>query len=455
MTSKKRSWDWILELSEGFDFRLALTSAWSLALRVAGLASTFALGVVLARGLGPAEYGVYGLVTTVAALLMTVTQLGTPQLAVRDFSILSQTSRWAELERRLLQYAVSTTLVAMLIGISATVAADLIGRNSRTVLLIAQGAILTVLMGLTSLSASMLRGLGAMIKGQVMDILVRPALVFVAALLFLSTERSIDAVLALWLQIGVTLASSVISILWIIGSIPDRQRSWPDLRGLLQFDWLKTAIPLGIVDMLRQLSGAYSVIFVGWLASAVDLGIFRVAVACGVVVAMPVTIFHIVFAPRMAQLNEAGKRRDLQQLLSGATTAMLAIMVPTTLGSWFLGKIAISFAFGAQYASAWLPLFFLCMAQLITAGFGMGPILLAMCGGERRLTLIYVLAVGAGILLTLPLTWRWGSAGAAAASNVTALIIGLGSRQYGKRRLGVDVSASILSRLKRPTGQSQ
>jgi O-antigen/teichoic acid export membrane protein len=218
------------------------------------------------------------------------------------------------------------------------------------------------------------------------------------------------------------------------------------VRGLLQVDWLRTAIPLGIVDILRQLSGAYSVIFVGWLASAVDLGIFRVAVSCGVVAAMPVTIFHIVFAPRMAQLNEAGERNGLQQLLSSTTTAMLAIMVPATLASWFLGKIAISFAFGAQYASAWLPLFFLCLAQLITAAFGMGPILLAMCGGERRLTLIYILAVGAGILLTLPLTWRWGPAGAAAASNLTALIIGLGSRQYGKRRLGVDVSATVFSR---------
>ena len=447
MTAHNRTRGRILELADSFDFRLAFASAWSLVLRVAGLGSTFALGVVLARGLGPAEYGVYGLVTTVAALLMTVTQLGTPQLAVRDFSILSQADRWEELERRLLQYAVSTTLVAVLVGMSATVTADLMDRNSRTVLLIAQGATLTLLMGLTSLAASMLRGLGALIKGQVMDILVRPALVFIAALLFLAGGRSIDAVIALWLQIGVTLISSVISVIWIVGCIPDRQKSWPHARDLLQFDWLRTAIPLGIVDMLRQLSGAYSVIFVGWLASAVDLGIFRVAVACGVVASMPVTIFHIVFAPKMAQLHEAGERRSLQELLSTTTSAMLAIMIPTTLASWFFGRIAISFAFGAPYASAWLPLFFLCVAQLITAVFGMGPILLAMCGGERRLTLIYIVAVGAGILLTLPLTWQWGPAGAAAASNLTAIIIGLGSRQYGKRHLGVDVSATILSRL--------
>ena len=57
---------------------------WSLVLRVAGLVSGFALGVLLARMLGPAQFGIYGLVTTVAAVGMTIAQLGTPQLAVRE-----------------------------------------------------------------------------------------------------------------------------------------------------------------------------------------------------------------------------------------------------------------------------------------------------------------------------------------------------------------------------------
>lgn len=446
MGAQTGTWDRLLALAQSFDFRLALTGAWSLALRVAGLASTFLLGVVLARGLGPAEYGIYGLVTTVAALLMTINLLGTPQLAVRDFSILSQNDDWEEVKRRLGQFGLSTTVVAAFVGAGATVASAFAGASARIILLVAEGALLTLLMGITSLAASILRGLGAMLKGQVMDILVRPALVFLLALLFLGAGRSIDAVTAIWLQIFVTLVSSAISILWIVGCIPSHQRTWPTLHRVYEFSWLRIAVPLGIVDMLRQLSGAYSVIFVGWIASAVDLGIFRVAVACGTVVAMPVTIFHIVFAPRMAQLNEAGRQRELQELLSSTTTAMLAMMVPTTLASWFLGKFAISFAFGAQYAPAWLPLFFLCCAQLITAACGMGPILLAMCGGERRLTLIYILAVGVGIVITLPLTWHWGSAGAAAATTLTALIIGLGSRRYGRSRLGVDVSKTLFSR---------
>src|SRR6185369_6410152 len=54
----------------------------SLALRVAGMICTFGLGVILARTLGPAEFGIYGLVIAVATLTGAVAQLGTPQLAV-------------------------------------------------------------------------------------------------------------------------------------------------------------------------------------------------------------------------------------------------------------------------------------------------------------------------------------------------------------------------------------
>lgn len=440
------AWSRLSKIAPGLEPRAAVASAWSLILRVAGLACTFLLGVVLARGLGPAEFGVYGLVTTVAALVMTATLVGTPQLAVRDFSILSNKEDWEEVWRRLAQFGLTTTVIAALLGLIATALVGLLGASTTSVLLTAQGGILALLMGVTALSGAVLRGLGAMVKGQAMDNLVRPASVFVLVLLFFAIGRSISAVDALWLQVLVTIVASGVSMTWIARSIPT---AWPgvgDLANLTRFDWLRTSVPLGAVDVLRQFSSAYSVILVGWIASAADLGIFRVAVSCGTLVSMPVTIFHVVLAPTIAQLHEDRRPTELQHLLSSATRAMTAIVLPMTVGIWFFGRSAISLAFGSQYASAWLPLFFICCSQLVSAAFGMGPILLAMCGGERRLTIIYVVAVLGGMLLTFPLTHRWGSPGAAAASIFTALLIGLGSRQYGRAKLGVDVSSLRFSR---------
>lgn len=420
----------------GAQAEVVRSGAWSLILRVLGLISTFGLGVALARTLGPGEYGIYGLVTTVAALAMTVAQLGTPQLAVRELSIRSAADDWGAVRAILLVFGMVTTITAVLLGIAAIIAAFLVGSGDdlRHVL---QGALLTFLMSVTALCASELRGLGAMIKGQAMDILARPALTFVIIVILLLWGRHLDAAMALWIQVGVTLFAALVSLAWINGAIPANARGLPRQPPPR---WLAIALPLGAVDVLRQLDGAYAIIIVGWLSSGTDLGVFRVAVACATLSSMPVTILHIILAPTLSRLNAAGDRQELQRVLGWSSAALLATMIPVTLASWTIGRPLISIVFGAAYATAWLPLALLTTAQLIYALFGMGPILLAMCGGERTLIRIYVVAIGTAILVAAGATMMWGAAGAAAGSLVSAAFIGVLSRRYGRSRMQVEIT---------------
>jgi O-antigen/teichoic acid export membrane protein len=173
----------------------------------------------------------------------------------------------------------------------------------------------------------------------------------------------------------------------------------------------------------------------------VELGVFRVAVACVVLAAMPVTIFHILLAPTLSRLHDSGNTAEMQRLLSWTAATMTAIMVPIVLGAWLFGKILITLVFGAAYADAWLPLFLLTLAQFAYAFFGMGPILLAMCGGERQLIRIYAVAIGVAIAAAIPLTILWGGAGAAAGPLVSGCLIGWMSRRYARRELGVEITA--------------
>jgi O-antigen/teichoic acid export membrane protein len=130
----------------------------------------------------------------------------------------------------------------------------------------------------------------------------------------------------------------------------------------------------------------------------------------------------------------------MQRLLSWAAAAMLAIMIPVALGAWFLGRPLISLVFGAAYASGWFPLFFLTLAQLIYAAFGMGPILLAMCDGERDLIRIYAIAVSIATAAAVPMTMFWDGVGAAMGPVISAILIGLLSRRYGLRQLGLEIT---------------
>lgn len=414
-----------------------VSGAWSLALRVAGLLSGFALGVVLARALGPTQFGIYGLVTTVAAVGMTIAQLGTPQLSVRELSIRAAREDWVGAKAIIYRFGSATTLAGIAIGVLALAGATLSGASASELLLVLEGVVLALLTAYTGLLAAELRGVGALLKGQSMDITVRPALAFVIVAGLLLAGRTIDAQIALTIQNGVTLAAAVVSGIWLWQAIPRHARK---ARAVAQTPWLRAALPLGAVDVLRQFDGSYGVVLVGSLSSGVELGVFRVAVACVVVAAMPVTIFHILLAPTLSRLNDSGNSVEMQRLLNWSAGAMMAIMVPIALASWFFGKPLIALVFGAAYAGGWLPLFFLTVSQLVYAIFGMGPILLAMCGGERDLIRIYAIGVGTAFLAAAPMTMLWGGAGAALGPVISATIIGLLSRRWAHRKFGLEIT---------------
>lgn len=417
---------------------------WSLIIRVAGLLSGFALGVVLARILGPTQFGIYGLVATVAAVGMTVAQLGTPQLAVRELSVRAARGDWAGAKAILYEFGTATMLVGVSIGAVALAATVLVGSPTAILMLVIQGALLMLLMSFTGLFAAELRGLGALLKGQSMDITVRPGLTFIIVAALLLAGIHMDALVALSIQNAVTLAAAVVSALWLWRVIPRHARSIPAAKSV---PWLRAALPLGAVDVLRQVDGSYGVVLVGWLSSGVELGVFRVAVACAVLAAMPVTIFHVLLAPTLSRLNQSGERGEMQRLLSWSGGAMVAIMVPIALGSWFFGRPLVALVFGAAYASGSLPLFLLTIAQLIYAIFGMGPILLAMCGGERDLIRIYAIGVVTAFIAAIPITMLWGGAGAALGPIISALFIGILSRAWAHRKLGVEITGlGLLSR---------
>ncbi|HEY1605335.1 MAG TPA: lipopolysaccharide biosynthesis protein [Allosphingosinicella sp.] len=419
---------------------LLMASLSSLALRVAGLVSTFALGVTLARMLGPAGYGIYGLVITVVALVMNVALLGTPQLAVRELSIRDARGEWADLKRLTIRFPVAVTAASLILAGGAA-ALMLVWRDQMTGEQLAAGllgAALMPAMALTMLLAAELRGLAMIVKGQLIDNFARPGLSFVFTLGIVLGGVPLGPAGAIGIQLTVAVAAVALSLWWVWKALPEPARHAGP--GTARIQWLSSALPLGVVDALRQLDGAYGVILMGWLASDVDLGVFRVAVACGTLVNMPLTIAHVVFAPTITRLFEFDRRDELQTLLSAASGAMVFVLSLAVLASWTIGRPLIIFVFGHAYADAWLPLFLISVAQLIWTFFGMGPILLAMCQGERHLTKIYAVAEGAAILAAVPLIRSYGAAGAAAAQMVSAALIGFLSWRYARKVLGLELT---------------
>ncbi len=406
-------------------------------LRIVGMASAFALGVVLARVLGPRDFGVYGLVTTVSLFAVTIVQLGTPQLAVREISVRSTRQDWAGVRTILVRFGTATSLAAVVLVAVALGAAWLGGASRSDEWYVFQGTLLTGFVSLTALCAAELRGLGALNKGQVMDIVVRPGVSFLLVLTVVLTHYRLDASVALWIQIAVAALTTAVSFVWLRNALPADARSTPldpDYR------WIRFALPLGAVDVLRQLDGTYGVVLMGWLASAVDLGVYRVAIGAAVLATMPLTILHVVLAPTVSRLFQFGETRELQRLLRWSSALMVALLVPMLVILLLFGQPLVTFVFGAAYAGSTVPLVLLCAAQLAAGFFGMGPILLAMCDSERHLSLIYLVAVGLGAASAVPLISAFGGAGAAGAQIISTGLIAALSGRFARRKLGLSTT---------------
>jgi hypothetical protein len=78
--------------------------------------------------------------------------------------------------------------------------------------------------------------------------------------------------------------------------------------------------------------------------------------------------------------------------------------------------------------------------------FGMGPILLSMCDGERKLFTIYVVASVGGVAAAYPLILMFSATGAAMAMIVSNGLIAFLSWNVGRTDLGVDCTFVSLLR---------
>lgn len=419
------------------DGRAMLSMAASLALRVTGLLGTFGLGLLLARLWSPAEFGIYGLVISVAALATTFCQLGTPQLAVREFAVLSSENALAAVRVRSATFQLASLLASLVpvgvAGLLLLLDQPFLNVEPRFWLI---GALLNVLAVQTVVLSAGLRGVGQMTQGQFMDILGRPvaALSLVAIAWLAFGHPSIETVL--WLQLAVAFAAAATCQYWLLRATRSAEQRFSGPRK----SWLGAAVPLGVIDVLRQLDGTYGLILMGWLVAGTELGWFRVALACAALINMPISVFHVVLAPRLAVLFRNGADGELQALLRKVSLMLTAICGAIVLILALFGEALVTLAFGAPYAGAAQPLLVIAISQLAFSLFGMGPILLLMTDQERPLTVIYVIALVGGISAALALIPPFGAIGAALAQLVSLTIVGAGSDLVARRRLGLRVS---------------
>jgi len=388
------------------------------ALKVASTLLTLLTGILLARLLGPSDYGIYAFVLSIITLLGLPTKAGLPALITRETATNQLQERWGYLRGLLALTNVFVLVFSLLIAITSYFVIEAVwrgGQTSRHVFLWA--LLLLPLVAFGNIRGATLRGLRKVIQGQLPELIIRPVILFVLLSGYLIAGPQLDPVLAVQFNIIASLVAFLIGAILLVKAMP------PEVyKAVAEYEvrvWATSLIPLSLFAGLRTMDSQLVLIILGSLGTTEDVGLFRVAATGAALVAFGLTAINMVISPHVARLYKSGEIDKLQGLITNSTRLVAAIAFPVFFIFLIFGESILGIIFGEEYRPAATALTIMCFGQLVNSTCGSVVLVLNMTGFEKETLKGIGVSILLGIILSIMLIPSYGITGAAFAYTVS------------------------------------
>lgn len=407
----------LARLLKGNTLRAQLVKAASgtAALKVTYTVVMLLIGVILARALGPEHYGVFTYALSIVTVLGIPTKAGLQALVLRETAKYHAKKQWSKLKGLLSLSNTFVTGFSLIVAIGAAIyiwtqLGDEESFQHQTML---WALPLLPLVAFGNLRGATLRGFRRIVWGQLPEAVIVPVTLLALLTLALLLQVQLTPVMAMQFQVLASAVAFAIGamLLWRImpREVKDSQNSYETKV------WAVSLGPLTLFAGLKMVDTQLATVALGLLGSARDVGLFRVAVQGGNLVALGLIIVNIVLAPQVAKLHAEGQMERLQRIILRSTRAIMGISIPAFVILCFWGKQIINFVFGQQYEDASLALVIMCAGQIVNASVGSVAIVLNMTGNERRTIGGIVIGLILNLVLSVTLIPKYGNVGAAIA----------------------------------------
>jgi O-antigen/teichoic acid export membrane protein len=414
---------------------------------------TFIIGILLARGLGAEEYGLYAIGMSVVSLLSVPVAFGLPTVVTREVAIGYSTRDWGRF-RGVLGWANKTVAISGLC-IAVAVGGGLLvwssaNEYSKALIVIGFALFLPPLLALGNLRGAALRGMHRIVVGQIPELIIRPGVfLLLLALCMAGLVSRIDAVGAMLLHVAAALVAFLIGTVILLRLLPSGvRRAAPSVNSR---GWIRSAVPMALTEGMRVGQGHAAILLLGILTSAGAAGLYKVADATSVMTVMPITMLSIIAAPHFASMFAEGDLTRLRKLIAWTVLCMIGGVTLLAVPLFVFGSSLLSFLFGLEYVASLPALLILIGGNLVSACFGPNSTLLNMTGYERRVTLGFGIALAVNLATAFALIPRFGSAGAATANAAGLVVWNILLWRDARRLLKMDTSVlSVATLLSRP-----
>jgi O-antigen/teichoic acid export membrane protein len=415
-------------------FRGALTL---FVMRISSRFLAFPTTLVLARTLGPAEYGKYAYGVAWSTLLGTPAVLGLNRYLVRGVAHLRATEDWG-LMRGLLSWS-ARTVASVSVGaavVGAAVAPFVIPSEFRVSFWLALA--LVPIVALTNLRQAILQGLHHVEVSFVPEQIVYPAL-FLAVIVAVRFGHPfhISAPVALMLNIATSLVAFALGVQLVRTRLPRTLRA--SRRELARRDWIKTALPFTVIGLATVANSQIGIVLLGSLAPAKSVGVYQVASRLADLVAFALAAATAHISPMASRLRALDRLNELQPLVSKSCRTAILFSGPLVF-AMIVFRGPVMQIFGHAYHGGSTPLMILALGQLISAMAGPIGSIMLMTGGERVAATTFIGSCAVNIALAAVLIPHFGPSGAAIGRACGMAFWNIGLWFLTLRKLGINSS---------------
>ncbi|WP_372760489.1 flippase [Pseudoalteromonas sp.] len=389
-------------------------------LQVASKALSVVAGVILARYLGPEQYGLYTYVLSIIAILTIPVIAGLPQLLIREIAQAELAHEWHEL-KGLLRWSTAFIIITSAIVMLTTMVILQLGFiTSQTASLLWFALFLIPIKSFSSKQGAILNGFRKPILGLFPEFILMPLLAILIYLYFIVSKTVFTSLLLIKVQI----VTSALTLLLGMGLIfKERAKNLEQVNPIYRLrKWHIALLPFTLMVFISTMNAQLAHVFLGYFDEKESVAAFKVALQGVTLVTLGFAAVNNIIGPRVARLYKSGDIPSTQALLTKSVKLSACFSIPIAIVLIFFGDWFIGLLFGEQYLASYPILIILCIGQIINICFGSVSLVLNMTGNEKRSLKALCITLCINIFLLFILVPSYKAIGAALSVSVSLVL---------------------------------
>lgn len=392
--------------------------------RILEFAGRFAFGIIVARSIGAAGYGLTVLGVTVATIVATFARMGFSEGIVHFLPAALREKdhmrAWGILQVGLIIPGLISLVLGALLFVSSGMLAENLFHEPTLVPILHWASIGVPLIAIGYISMAATRSFMRM-KYQMF-----------AESIVLNFGKLILTILFIYLGLGATGVMAAYSVTWIVVAglmFYFLNRLFSLKRTLLISRQITRRLfsfsaPVLLTQLVNQFNGSFELLLLGILGTVTSVGIYNGALRIQMVGIMFLGAMEMASKPIISDLFIRGEIEQLRYLYKSLTRWCLTFILPYFLTIMFFATPILAI-FGKEFEAGTFALLIVSIGMLVNAGTGICGAIIIMTGHTRLEFFNNVGTVILNTVLNIILIPIWGIAGAAIGVALTDVLINI------------------------------